>query len=326
MSTLYAAFADSHAAEKAIGALLDNGANQTDISLVASHPGPNAVNETTTTEASAKTGISTTTGTDAAAGAIKGTTVGLGIGIAALAAALFIPGIGLVVGGGALASALAGVAGTAAAGAAAGGVTGYLVDQGLNEDQAARYSSTLESGGALVAISVPTGKITTEEVEGVLTKYGALNIATYNSMSAQPGIPITQPTTPLVVSKVDPVVVVTSEHMASPSPTVTRTVTTEENRITGEVRETETISRQEPSQSALVFDPLTGIQSEVVTQPVPVVVQNERITMPGQANRDMVIDPLTGQATVRIDKEVILDPITGLPVYSELTENKPFVS
>ena len=46
-------------------------------------------------------------------------------------AALFVPGVGWVLGGGALASAIVGAAAATAAGAAAGGVYGYLKDQGL---------------------------------------------------------------------------------------------------------------------------------------------------------------------------------------------------
>ncbi len=333
MSTLYAAFPEPGSAEKAIGALLDNGAVQSSISLIASHPGPDNLAETDAIESAAKSGISTTTGADAAAGALKGTAVGIGVGIAALVATLFIPGIGLIVGGGALATALAGVAGTTLAGTAVGTVTGFLVDQGLNEDQATVYSTALASGGALVAISVPTGKLTDAEVEGILNKYGALNVATYNSATAQDSIPISEPTQALVMHRVDPVLVVTESAAVPTSPTVTRQVTTTENKITGEVRETETISRQDPAEVKTVFDPLTGTQHEEVTQHAPVIVQNERITMSGEhpaeslftpAATETVVDPITGQPMVRVTKDVALDDITGLPILEELNRNKPY--
>jgi len=96
----------------------------------------------------ATAGIRTPTTGDAASGAVKGAGVWLGVGAAAalasllvpgvvdlfikslarfgVLASLLVPGVGLVMGGGALASAIAGAAGAVAAGAVAGGVTGQL--------------------------------------------------------------------------------------------------------------------------------------------------------------------------------------------------------
>ena len=54
-----------------------------------------------------------------------------------------VPGVGLVVGAGALAAA---VAGTAAAGAAAGGLVGFLKDQGMGGDMATEYHARIASG------------------------------------------------------------------------------------------------------------------------------------------------------------------------------------
>src|SRR5205085_9990716 len=82
---------------------------------------------------SAKTGLSTTTPADAGVGAAKGAGIGLGVGVLAALASIFVPGFGLVAGGGALATAIAGAVGTTAAGAIAGGVHGYLKDQGVPE-------------------------------------------------------------------------------------------------------------------------------------------------------------------------------------------------
>lgn len=83
------------------------------------------------TDMAAKHGISTTTPEDAGSGAVKGAGIGLGLGAVAAIASLLVPGIGLVTGAGALATALGGAALTAGAGAIAGGVTGYLKDQGV---------------------------------------------------------------------------------------------------------------------------------------------------------------------------------------------------
>jgi hypothetical protein len=125
-------------------------------------------------ERAAKGGISTTTGADAGVGAIKGLGWGAGIGVVAAIAALAIPGVGLVLGGGALAAALGGVAATAGAGAAAGAVTGYLKDQGMDEHVAAHFEKSVNNGGAIVAVTFPSGNADEIEVRQILEKYGAV--------------------------------------------------------------------------------------------------------------------------------------------------------
>ncbi len=92
---------------------------------------------------------------------------------------MFIPGIGLVVGGGALATAIGAAAGATAAGAVAGGAYGYLKDQGMPEAAARSYSQNLEQGGAIIAVQVPSGNVDQATIESVLSKYGATNINTY---------------------------------------------------------------------------------------------------------------------------------------------------
>lgn len=186
MSTLYASFPTPEDAERVVGALLDNGAEAADISILANKrtaagdPIPEAA-EAADAEHSAKSGLSTTTSFDVAAGTVKGATVGIGIGALATLAALFIPGVGLVLGGGALAAAVMGGTGTIIAGAAAGGLTGYLKDQGVPDDIVTHYSNTFLEGGSIVAIAVPSGSLAPETAEGIFTKYGAANIATVNN-------------------------------------------------------------------------------------------------------------------------------------------------
>ena len=131
------------------------------------------------TEHAAKSGISTTTPGDAAAGATKGAGIGLGLGIAAAAAAMFIPGVGLIMGGGALALAIAGAAGATAAGAVAGGVTGYLKDQGIPDQPALHYSEVYENGGSIVSIRVPSNNLDETTAQNILTKYQATNVNRY---------------------------------------------------------------------------------------------------------------------------------------------------
>lgn len=196
LHTLYASFKDSSLAEKATGALIDHGVKKEDISVIsrdsaeitseefnretpayAGH-GNLRITPQDNTEESGKHGLSTTTAGDAAAGAVKGAGVGLGLGIAAALAAVFIPGVGLVMGGGALALALAAGAGTTAAGAVAGGVMGFLVDQGMPNEAAVNYQNAYENGGALLAVNVPSGNADQATIEDILVKYqgGYINI------------------------------------------------------------------------------------------------------------------------------------------------------
>ena len=216
--TLYASFDSVSHADKAAGALLDLGVRAEDISLIAQdshhvdgvhesaadaslqrddmspihvvnaeHMGA-PLNEIGDVEAvdhdndlNAKVGISTTTPADAAAGASKGAGIGLGVGIAAALAAIFVPGFGLVAGGGALAMAIGGAAGATAAGAMAGGVTGYLKDQGIPEEAIDRYIEYYDTGGAILAVSVPSNGIDFVAVQNMIWKYGGSNVSSYRS-------------------------------------------------------------------------------------------------------------------------------------------------
>jgi uncharacterized membrane protein len=135
--------------------------------------------EAAETEDAANTGLSTTTPGDAAAGAAKGAAWGLGLGTLAAVATLFVPGLGLVVGGGALAAAIGGVAAATGAGAAVGAVTGYLKDQGVDEHVAVDYEKTVHGGGAVIAVHVPLEGLSRERILEILDKYGATNVNAY---------------------------------------------------------------------------------------------------------------------------------------------------
>jgi len=141
--------------------------------------GPDSAAAQGDVETAAKHGISTTTPEDAGQGAVKGTGIGLGVGILASLAALAIPGVGLVLGGGALAAALGATALTAGAGAIAGGATGYLKEQGVPGDVAERYHGTVAGGGAVLSLSIPSGKVDLTTAEGILSKYGAADMNAY---------------------------------------------------------------------------------------------------------------------------------------------------
>ncbi|CAN5373262.1 hypothetical protein BH11ARM1_BH11ARM1_10540 [soil metagenome] len=118
------------------------------------------------------TGITTTTLPDAASGAAKGALWGVGVGALAAVAALAVPGFGIILGGGALAAGVAALVGTAGAGAVAGGVVGYLKDQGVPAEHIPHYKDAIDAGGALLAIHLePTDDRL--ELEQVIQKYGA---------------------------------------------------------------------------------------------------------------------------------------------------------
>lgn len=139
------------------------------------------------TELAAKKGISTTTSKDAGVGAVKGAGIGLGVGVLAALASIFIPGVGLVTGGGALATAIGAAAGTTAAGAVAGGTYGYLKDQGVPEATAKVYNQTLEMGGSILAVHVPSNDVDQSTIEGIMEKYGAVSINIFAEGQYLPG-------------------------------------------------------------------------------------------------------------------------------------------
>lgn len=170
-------------AEKAGGALLDHGVNAEHISIVLpegfrsstaeNEPGEEKI------ERAMEAGITTTTVGDAATGAAKGAGIGLAAGTLAALVAVFIPGVGLVVGGGALALAVSGVAGSTAAGAVAGGVMGFLKDQGVPDEAIQSYHKVLVEGGAMITVSPTDEKIDAATIESLLAKYGG-SIASYS--------------------------------------------------------------------------------------------------------------------------------------------------
>lgn len=87
-------------------------------------------------------------------GAVKGALMGGGAGALLGLAALAIPGVGPLAAAGAIAaSAAPGAAGIGAAlGATAGGLTGLLTDNGVNEDDARYYEDRINQGGYVVAV------------------------------------------------------------------------------------------------------------------------------------------------------------------------------
>ena len=82
-------------------------------------------------------------------------------------ACLAVPGFGIVMGSGTLASALTRV------GAQAGSLAGYLEDQRVPGRIARNTAEALRSGFALLAIDCPSGKLGESEVSQILRKFQA---------------------------------------------------------------------------------------------------------------------------------------------------------
>lgn len=212
--TIYAAFPEVSQAERAAGALLDYGIRATDISIVSTHghaeylqgmddmiaegaplaldavesePAsdpwyvPSVVQDYPDAHAPSTIGLTTTTSADAAAGAAKGAGIGLGFGALAALSCMAVPGVGLVVGGGMLAAAIACAASATAAGAVAGGIHGYLVDQGIPNEAIDRYSEAYHAGDTILAVTCPSNGVDELTADQVLTKYHGNHISSYRS-------------------------------------------------------------------------------------------------------------------------------------------------
>jgi hypothetical protein len=113
----------------------------------------------------------------AATGALTGGLLG---GLIGAAAALLVPGVGPVLAGGLLASALGG----AAIGAAAGGLLGALVSMGVPEEEARFYESEFAAGRAVVTVRAGGRH---DEAQAILQRHGAYDMG----LRAQPAAPTT---------------------------------------------------------------------------------------------------------------------------------------
>jgi hypothetical protein len=131
-------FEDRNAAEDAVDALEEVGFDERSVGFAIR--GSDAVQGGMITDA---------TGTKDGQGAVTGLVAG-GItgGILGAAAALLIPGIGPIIAGGVLTTALGG----AAAGAATGGILGAMAGLGVSEEEAIFYEKELKAGKALVTV------------------------------------------------------------------------------------------------------------------------------------------------------------------------------
>jgi hypothetical protein len=81
--------------------------------------------------------------------------------------------------------ALGGVAGATAGGAFAGGVAGYLKDQGVGERIALDTERALKNGSAILAVECPRGKLSEPDVRNILSKYHAESFARHEHLIAR---------------------------------------------------------------------------------------------------------------------------------------------
>jgi hypothetical protein len=154
-------------AEGALRELRDAGFNMNQISVIGRDIDPNdnfagldTRDQATGNQADEGAKAGATTG--AALGGLGGLLVGLG--------ALAIPGIGPVIAGGALATALATAATGGAIGAAAGGLTGALVGLGIPDDRAHFYNDRVAAGDYLVMVDGTEDEI--RRADSILSRRG----------------------------------------------------------------------------------------------------------------------------------------------------------
>jgi hypothetical protein len=122
---------------------------------------------------------SATSSRDVASGMAKGAGVGLGVGAVAALAAFMVPGIGMVMGGGPLSTALASLAAGTGAGAAIGGLAAHLKESGVSPDDADRYEASYRSGGAVLAVTL-VDDMQEDRVRRLLDGHGASDVNLYN--------------------------------------------------------------------------------------------------------------------------------------------------
>jgi hypothetical protein len=170
---VYGVFNNLENAERALSALKDHGVGGNELSVVRRSDGAGLPQ----VENLADGAITPTSAGDVVAGALKGGAAGLAVGILAGAAMLTIPGVGPILAAGPIAAALGASAIATAAGATVGGVVGYLVDQGVPEQAATRYSTAVDRGDILVAVRSPS--ISTTDAMLMLRKYGATEIESH---------------------------------------------------------------------------------------------------------------------------------------------------
>lgn len=162
-----AVFNDRSEAEAAVAELRSAGADNARLSVIGRDE-----DRTTVSDGSGDVVDDDAAG-DTAGGALAGAGIGALLGVAALA----IPGVGPLVAAGAIASsAIPGAAAIGAGvGAVAGGLTGFLKDHGVSDEDASYYEGRINEGGIFVSADVSEGELTAETAREILMRNGGSN-------------------------------------------------------------------------------------------------------------------------------------------------------
>lgn len=165
--TISAVFDDRSEAEAAVRELRNAGVDTGRLSVIGRDE-----DRTTVSDGTGEV-VDDDAGSDAVGGALAGAGIGALLGVAALA----IPGVGPLVAAGAIAStAIPGAAAIGAGiGAVAGGLTGFLKDHGVSDDDAAYYEGRISEGGIFVSANIGDGSVEAETVREILLRNGGHN-------------------------------------------------------------------------------------------------------------------------------------------------------
>jgi uncharacterized membrane protein len=112
----------------------------------------------------------------AKSGAVVGGLAGLLLGVGLI----IVPGIGPILGAGALATAIGSTAVGAGLGAAAGGLRGALAEMGVPEAEATAYEEGVQKGGILVTVITESEGI--QEVKDTLKAYNTVDLGVRRSI------------------------------------------------------------------------------------------------------------------------------------------------
>lgn len=171
-----AVFDSQREAEAAVAELRSAGADNARLSVIGREE-----DRTTVSDGSGEVVEDDAVG-DTAGGALAGAGIGAVLGVAALA----IPGVGPLVAAGAIASsAIPGAAAIGAGlGAVAGGLTGFLKDHGVSDEDAGYYEGRINDGGIFVSADVSDGDLSAETAREILMRNGGSNASQPRTVAA----------------------------------------------------------------------------------------------------------------------------------------------
>jgi uncharacterized membrane protein len=166
MATVCGLFERYEDASRALDRLNEMGYGRDHISVVAPE---NMVKDKLTGDFG---GAEDTAKSGAVIGGLAGLLVGVGI--------ILVPGVGPILGAGALATALGSTAVGAGVGAAAGGLRGALAEMGVPEAEANAYEKGVQNGGILVTVIAEGEHV--QEVKETFKGYNAVDLGIRRSI------------------------------------------------------------------------------------------------------------------------------------------------